>query len=59
MIDEWLTAHPDFGALPHIEEPGAGVATAGGTAQSSASLGATDPGALLDDAPDSAVRTAE
>jgi trigger factor len=59
MIDEWLEANPDFGALPHLEEPGAGVATAGGTAQFRASLDATDPGALLEEAPDAAVKVAE
>ena len=48
MIDEWLAAHPEFGPLPHLEETGAGASVAGGTAQASASLGATDPGSLMD-----------
>jgi trigger factor len=48
LIDEWLAAHPEFGPLPHLEETGAGSSVVDGTAQASASLGATDPGSLLD-----------
>jgi trigger factor len=48
IIDRWLVAHPDHPALPHLEDaPASAVADAG--AQANASIGATDPGAVLDD----------
>jgi trigger factor len=50
LVDEWLAAHPDHPALPHLEDmPGA--ATQGDQAAANAAIGATDPGAILDDVP--------
>ena len=47
IIDEWLAAHPDHVPLPHLEDaPPSAVADEG--AQANASIGATDPGAVLD-----------
>ena len=47
IIDDWLAAHPDHAPLPHLEDaPGSAVAAEG--AQANASIGATDPGAVLD-----------
>jgi trigger factor len=52
LIDEWLAAHPDQPAIPHLEdaEPILTETTTepGGTAAASASIGATDPAALLE-----------
>jgi trigger factor len=45
LIDEWLVAHPDHPALPHLEDDEA-AAIEGETAESSAAIGATDPGAI-------------
>ena len=50
LVDEWLAAHPDHPALPHLEDT-AGSATDGDQAAANASIGATDPGAILDDVP--------
>lgn len=50
LIDRWLEAHPDHPALPHLEDaPDAAVANE--AAQANASIGATDPGAILADEP--------
>ena len=47
IIDEWLAAHPDHVPLPHLEDaPPSAVADE--AAQANASIGATDPGAVLD-----------
>jgi trigger factor len=50
LVDEWLAAHPDHPALPHLEDR-PGSATDGDQAAANASIGATDPGAILEDAP--------
>ena len=50
LVDEWLAAHPDHPALPHLEDT-VGSATDGDQAAANASIGATDPGAILDDVP--------
>jgi len=47
LIDQWLRDHPEHPALPHLEDaPGA---VANEQAQANASIGATDPGSILDD----------
>jgi trigger factor len=48
LIDEWLRAHPDHPALPHLEDAPAS-AVANEQAQANASIGATDPGSILRD----------
>jgi len=52
LIDEWLAAHPDHPAIPHLEEgqPDLTETTVapGGTAESAANIGATDPGSLVE-----------
>jgi len=52
LIDEWLAAHPEQPAIPHLEdsEPDLTETTVapGGTAQSAANIGATDPGSLVE-----------
>ena len=52
LIDEWLAAHPDHPPIPHVEdaEPSLTETTTepGGTAVSSASIGATDPASLIE-----------
>jgi trigger factor len=52
LIDEWLAAHPDHPAIPHLEDGEADLTETttqpGGTAVSSANIGATDPGTLLE-----------
>ena len=45
LIDEWLAAHPDHPALPHLEDDEA-AAIEVETAGSSAAIGAGDPGAI-------------
>ena len=45
LIDEWLGAHPDHPALPHLED-GEAAAIEVETAESSAAIGATDPAAV-------------
>ncbi len=48
LIDRWLAEHPDHPALPHLEDqPASAVADAG--AQANASIGATDPGTVLEE----------
>jgi trigger factor len=47
IIDGWLAAHPDHVPLPHLED-GPASAVADDQAQANASIGATDPGAVLD-----------
>jgi trigger factor len=50
LIDRWLAAHPEHPALPHLEDaPPSAVADE--QAQANASIGATDPGAIMDDRP--------
>ena len=50
LVDEWLAAHPEHPALPHLEDQ-PGAATEGDQAAANAAIGATDPGAILEDAP--------
>jgi hypothetical protein len=47
LVDDWLAAHPEHPALPHLEdaEPSA---VEGGQAQANAAIGATDPDAIPD-----------
>ena len=46
LIDEWLEAHPNSPRLPHLEDADDGSPVAGSTAEATASVGATDVGAL-------------
>jgi trigger factor len=52
LIDAWLVSHPDHPPIPHLEddEPSLTEETVapGGTAESSANIGATDPGSLVE-----------
>ncbi|HYH92896.1 MAG TPA: trigger factor [Candidatus Saccharimonadales bacterium] len=50
LIDQWLAAHPEHQPLPHLED-GAPSALDNEQAQANASIGATDPGSILDDQP--------
>ncbi len=50
LVEAWLAAHPDHPALPHLEDQ-PGSATEGDQAAANASIGATDPGTILEDAP--------
>ena len=50
LVDEWLAAHPEHPALPHLEDM-PGSATSGDLAAANAAMGATNPGAILEDAP--------
>ncbi|MEA2619500.1 MAG: trigger factor [Chloroflexota bacterium] len=50
LIDEWLAAHPDHAPLPHLEDAPSSAIEGGGAA-ANASVGATDPGAILEDVP--------
>ncbi|HEX8941350.1 MAG TPA: trigger factor [Candidatus Limnocylindrales bacterium] len=46
LIDEWLAAHPDHPAIPHLEDdPGSAVDAA--SAGAAAALDATDPGSVM------------
>jgi trigger factor len=47
LVDGWLAAHPDHPALPHVED-GPARAMDSSSAESSAAVDATDPGAVLD-----------
>ncbi len=50
LIDEWLAAHPDHPALPHVEDsPESTVET--DAAAANASIDATDPGVVIEDVP--------
>jgi trigger factor len=51
IIDQWLLDHPDHPALPHLEDAPAS-AVANEQAQANASIGATDPGSILNDTND-------
>jgi hypothetical protein len=56
-VDEWLAAHPDHPALPHLEDlPGSAIE--GERAQASAAIDATDPGAIEPDADEEAAEAA-
>jgi trigger factor len=56
LVDDWLTAHPDHPALPHVED-GPVSALEDGSAASSAAIEATDPGSLTGDAAAPAAET--
>jgi trigger factor len=47
LVNEWLAGHPDHPAIPHLEDdmPSAAASSA---AESNASIGATDPGSVLE-----------
>ena len=45
LVDSWLAAHPDHPALPHVED-GPTSAVESASAESSASIDATDPGSI-------------
>jgi trigger factor len=45
LVERWLVAHPEHPALPHLEDD-APSAVAASTAEASASIDATDPGAI-------------
>ncbi len=47
LVDRWLAAHPEHPALPHVEDD-APSALEAPQAQASASIDATDPGAIPD-----------
>ena len=51
IIDQWLLDHPEHPALPHLEDAPAS-AVANEQAQANASIGATDPGSILNDTDD-------
>ena len=52
VIDEWLAAHPEHPAIPHLEDSEASLTETttepGATAVSTANVGATDPGTLIE-----------
>ncbi len=53
LIDEWLAAHPDHPAIPHLEEDApSGVASS--AAEANAAIGATDPGEVMEADPSTA-----
>jgi trigger factor len=45
LVDGWLAGHPDHPALPHVED-GPASAVESASAESSASIDATDPGSI-------------
>ena len=48
LVDEWLAAHPEHPALPHLEDvPGMDASAA----EANASIDATDPGSVLEAEP--------
>ncbi len=49
LVDAWLAAHPEHPDLPHAESGPSG-ALESPSAEASAAIDATDPGAILDDA---------
>jgi trigger factor len=50
LVDEWLAAHPEHPALPHLEDAAA-LGIEGDQAAAHASIDATDPGAIVEDVP--------
>ena len=50
LVDDWLAAHPEHRPLPHIEDAAGAASSAldSAAAEASASIGATDPGEILD-----------
>ena len=52
LVDDWLAAHPEHPAIPHVED-GPADTVDDDQARSVAAVGATDPGSILDtEAPD-------
>ena len=58
LIDEWLDAHPEQGALPHLEDMPGGTHDHdhehdhdSANATASAAIDATDPGSIIEDVP--------
>ena len=49
LVDDWLAAHPEHPAIPHVED-GPADAVDEDQARSVASIGATDPGSIMDGA---------
>jgi trigger factor len=47
LVDDWLAAHPEHPAIPHVED-GPADSVDEDTARSVAALDATDPGSILD-----------
>jgi trigger factor len=47
LVNDWLAAHPEHPALPHVEDGPSGALDSP-SAESSAAIGATDPGSLGD-----------
>jgi trigger factor len=47
LVDDWLAAHPDHPAIPHVEDGPADTMDED-QARSVAAVGATDPGSILD-----------
>jgi trigger factor len=48
LVDQWLAAHPDHPALPHVEDGPEGAVDSA-SAEAAASIDATDPGSVLDE----------
>src|SRR5439155_12158144 len=46
LVDDWLAAHPEHPAIPHVED-GPADTMDDDQARSIASIGATDPGSIL------------
>jgi trigger factor len=47
LVDQWLAAHPDHPALPHVEDGPSGALDSD-SAASSAAIDATDPGSIVE-----------
>jgi trigger factor len=47
LVDNWLAAHPEHPALPHVED-GPSSAMESASAEASAAIDATDPGSVLE-----------
>jgi hypothetical protein len=47
LVDQWLAAHPDHPAIPHVEDGPSGALDSD-SAASSAAIDATDPGSIIE-----------
>jgi trigger factor len=47
LVDDWLAAHPEHPAIPHVED-GPADSVDEDTARSAAAIDATDPGSIID-----------
>jgi trigger factor len=47
LVDQWLTAHPEHPAIPHVEDGPSGALDSE-SAASSAAIDATDPGSIIE-----------